>query len=412
MGMTYPKLRKLYLRYQHKPGFSLTTKCMTNNKQSSAILFLQTILLLTLLFPSLLLAENKSLPFDDSQSLLPLLLPENIKYAATTEQTSVAMQDKSEELLPPFTINVHDSYPSLEERELGIPVIDEQTKDKRLWDRALPFLAQKVIDLGFDLPNPYGLAVIPGWIEQDLVLESLAVSINSGPQQGIGFVDFGTPFVENKTVQFKVDAWLFPFMNVFATVGALNGKGTIPLSIQGDDLLDFLGLGGLCDSIIQSEFCSRTLSTTAYPEYDGENYTVGINLATGWQRYFFTLPITYTWSNVNIIDNTTETFTASPRIGVIGDIGKAGKLATYVGAMYLDVEVDLTGTATFDTNNSGAPGVGDQVTVDFSINQRNKDKWNYLLGFNWDFNANWAVQAEVGFGGSRESFITSATFRY
>jgi hypothetical protein len=201
-------------------------------------------------------------------------------------------------------------------------------------------------------------------------------------------------------------------MNVFATVGVLNGKGTIPLSIQGADLLDFLGLGGLCDSIIQSGFCNRILSTTAYPDYNGENYTVGINLATGWQRYFFTLPITYTWTNVNIIDNTAKAFTASPRIGITGDIGKVGKLATYVGAMYLDVEVDLTGTATFDTNNSGAPGVGDQVTVDFSINQRNKDKWNYLLGFNLDLNANWAVQAEVGFGGSRESFITSATFRY
>ena len=385
---------------------------MINSKQSSSILFLQTMLLFTLLFPSLILAENESLLIDNSQSWPSSLLPENIEYGATTEQTSVAMLDESEELLPLFTINVHDTYPSLEERELGTPVIDEQTDAKRLWGRPLPFFAQNVIDLGFDLPNPYGLAVIPGWIMQDLVLEDLSVSINSGPQQNIDFVDFGTPFVENKTVQFKVDAWLFPFMNVFATVGALNGKGTIPLSIQGDDLLDFLGLGGLCDSIIQSEFCGRILSTTAYPDYNGENYTVGISLATGWQRYFFTLPITYTWSNLNIIDNTAETFTVSPRIGVIGDIGEAGKLATYIGAMYLDVEVDLTGTATFDTNNSGVPGVDERTTVDFSINQRNKDKWNFLLGFNWDFNANWALQAEVGFGGSRESFITSATFRY
>ena len=384
---------------------------MINSKLSSSILFLQTILLLTLLFPSLILAENESSPFDDTQFLPSSLLPESIEYAVTTEETSVAMQNESEELLSLFTINVHDTYPSLEERELGTPVIDEQTHAKRMWGRALPFFAQNVIDLGFDLPNPYGFAVIPGWVRQDLVLENLSVSINSGPQQNIDFVDFGTPFVENKTVQFKVDAWLFPFMNVFATVGALNGKGTVPLSIQGDDLLDFLGLGGLCGSNIP-QFCDRTLSTTAYPEYNGENYTVGISLATGWQRYFFTLPITYTWSNVNIIDNTAEAFTASPRIGVTGDIGEAGKLATYIGAMYLDVEVDLTGTATFDTNNSGVPGVDDRTTVDFSINQRNKDKWNFLLGFNWDFNANWALQAEVGFGGSRESFITSATFRY
>lgn len=141
-------------------------------------------------------------------------------------------------------MNFTDFYPSLEGRALGEPLLDDETGKIKKWGKALPFFAQDVINLGFDLPNPYGLAVIPGWIRQDLVLENLAISINNGPRQDIDFVDFGTPSVENTTVQFKADAWILPFMNVFATVGLIRGEGTIPITIEGDDLLGFLGMGG------------------------------------------------------------------------------------------------------------------------------------------------------------------------
>jgi len=137
-----------------------------------------------------------------------------------------------------------------------------------------------------------------------------------------------------------------------------------------------------------------------------------MNLAMGWDRYFVTLPINYAWSQVNIIDTTVEAFNVSPRFGVIGDIRESGKLAVFVGAMYLDTSVDLTGSVSFDTSNSGVPGVDDTTTVDFLITQSNKDKWNLLLGFNWDLNKNWSMQGESGFGGSRESFIGSMTYRF
>lgn len=50
--------------------------------------------------------------------------------------------------------------------------------------------------------------------------------------------------------------------------------------------------------------------------------------------------------------------------------------------------------------------------VDFEIDQRNKDRWNYLVGGNYDFSKSFAVQAEVGFGGSREHVIAGAMLRF
>ena len=61
------------------------------------------------------------------------------------------------------------SYPTLEHRDLGQQNLDEEG-ERVIWEQKLPFLAQKVIDLGFELPKAYGVAIIPARIRQDLVL--------------------------------------------------------------------------------------------------------------------------------------------------------------------------------------------------------------------------------------------------
>ena len=69
----------------------------------------------------------------------------------------------------------------------------------------------------------------------------------------------------------------------------------------------------------------------------------------------------------------------------------------------------MTGEIPIET--PGGPD-GDVTTLSFLISQRNKDRWNYLMGFNWDMNKRWSVMAEGGFGGSRESFIGGVTYRF
>ena len=147
--------------------------------------------------------------------------------------------------------------------------------------------------------------------------------------------------------------------------------------IQGEDLLPDQCSGG-----IQPTICSQTFSAVAKPDFHGNNLAVGVNLATGWKSFFFTLPMTYSWSDINIIDSTVTAFNISPRIGVSGFLSAWGAVSPYIGATYLDATVDLIGSISFDTSGSGIPGVSDTTTIDYKINQTNKDKWNYLVGFN------------------------------
>ncbi|MEM1190848.1 MAG: hypothetical protein AAGI72_20115 [Pseudomonadota bacterium] len=302
--------------------------------------------------------------------------------------------------------------PSLDERPLGEPLTEDG--EPVTYDRALPLLAQQVLDLGFELPNPYGIQLIGYWQEQDLELDKLSIAINGGQEQPIEFVDFGVPSVSNSSEQLKLDAWLFPFMNVYTSIGKFRGDGTIPLAIEGRDLLDFLGLGGLCGGgPFEPAFCERLLTATARPDYRGESITLGVNLAAGWDDYFVTLPISHAWTDVDIVSNSVTAWNISPRIGRLIDLKPGlGSIAAYLGATWLDSEVDLAGTVAFDTSSSGIDGLDDLTTIDYVIRQRNKDQWNYLAGFSWEINKRWMLQAEAGFGGSRENYIGSITYRW
>ena len=182
-----------------------------------------------------------------------------------------------------------------------------------------------------------------------------------------------------------------------------------PIAIEGKDLLEFIGVecnGG----IFEPDACHRSFNAIANPEYKGNNLSLGFNLAMGWDRFFVTLPVTYVRTDLNILDDTIKALQISPRIGISADAGEWGTISTFFGITYLDAELDVSGKLSFNT--ADVPTASDTTTLDFVINQENADKYNYLIGFNWDVTKSWSFHSEAGFGGSRESFIASATYRF
>ena len=188
------------------------------------------------------------------------------------------------------------------------------------------------------------------------------------------------------------------------TLGKFTGDADIPLSFEGSDLFP-----SLCNVTPNAPVCVRTYSAVAKPSYSGKNVALGINLAMGWDRFFVTIPATYAWTDVDIIPQTVTATNISPRIGMTGDMGERGMIAVFLGATYLDAEVLIADEIVLET--PGGPD-GELTSLAFEIQQRNKDKWNYLIGFNWEMNRQWSVMVEAGFGGSRENVIAGATYRF
>ena len=292
---------------------------------------------------------------------------------------------------------------------ISFPVKQKATTRTRVvgkkWDRPLPFFAQNVIDRGFELPKPFGISIMPVVMRQDMILTDLDLSINGGPVTDIDFIDFSTPTAESNTLQIKLDAWLFPFMNIFGSVGLVKTDAIIPIVIPGASLSELLGID--CNGgPLQPDLCVRTLAGEATPTLQGTTFTVGSVLATGWEKMFFAVPFSFTWTELEGKDDTYTAMNISPRIGVTGDVRNWGAISTYIGVTYLDSTNTVNDTFYFDI------GEGNTLALDYKIDQTNKDKWNYLIGFNWNLSDRWGAQAEAGFGGSRSNLISSLTYRY
>jgi hypothetical protein len=290
---------------------------------------------------------------------------------------------------------------------IGLSNSDEQGAEApRQWDRKMPFLAQKVINEGYDLPLPYGIGLVYAHVDQAQFLDELEVGINGNAKEPFEFATFENARSISDTVSIKADVWLLPFMNVFVNVGKVDGEAPMDVILDGNGMLDQLGVD--CDSPPPEPLCpvlvDQTIVLPITAPFSGISYTLGATLAGGWNNWFVAIPITTT--NYEPSNNTTDgdIFTASPRGGRIFDLGRKGKLSLYAGANYIDSNVTAEGTVSTPEG---------QLVIDYTIQQENKDKWNAVIGFNWDINRRLSWMAEYnGFTGSRDSFITSLAWRY
>ncbi len=275
----------------------------------------------------------------------------------------------------------------------------------RVWPYRLPFLGQAVVDKGYDLPLPYGFGITAVNTQQDVEIQGLEIGFNGAPLQPYEFVSFADTNVDATSYQFKLDAWLFPFMNVFALYGKVSGDVASDVTLDGNTLLDQLGTD--CSRLIPPIECllfrDQNFVLPIRVDVDTTSYGFGTVFAGGWKGWFAVLPIssTYTRGRKSVTEGNSLTIT--PRIGRNFNIGNLGNMSVYVGGNRLDS--DLTVTGVFDVPDT-------ELSIGYKIDQQNVDRWNYVLGFNWNIgrHVNWGLEYN-GFSGSRETWLTTINLR-
>jgi len=292
----------------------------------------------------------------------------------------------------------------------GFKQADKQGEDApRQWKYALPFLAQKVIDKGYNLPLPYGAGLIYAFNDQEQLITGLEVGINGREKAPFEFVSFDKSVTKTDSVNAKIDAWLFPFMNVYATYGPFEADAAIDILIDGDGMLEHMGLSctgvvrpNLCDSLQDQTFLLPIKTTPS-----GTSWSVGGVLAGGWKGWFVTIPFNFSRIDLDrTLADGGPIITVTPRFGRTFNIGDWGNVAVFAGGNYLTSELEISGTYR-------VPVGGEELTFDYTVQQKNKDPWNLLLGFNWDLNKQFSWNLEYdGFIGTREAIIASVTWRF
>lgn len=285
------------------------------------------------------------------------------------------------------------------------------------WDRPLPFFAQDVVDQGFSLPLPFGISILYAETKQDMTITGLEAGFS---QMGSGtvpveFMSFDNNYSHSQSPQLKIDAWVFPFMNVFATVGKVNGMAHVEFESDGS-LINGSGIGGgqvctpnpitgnrpeFCDALEQWDGWNHALDV----DLDGWNYTIGATFAAGWEDYFLAIPVSVSYIDMKNAKAEELVISVSPRIGKQIPLKDTSSVDVYIGVSYLDSTLTIYG------EHYGQ--LPDDMHITYKIEQENIDKWMGLVGASYNFNRSWAIQAEYGQNGSdKRQFVSSLTRRF
>ncbi len=230
---------------------------------------------------------------------------------------------------------------------------------------------------GREFFEPWGVGIDFFTMEQAYNIEQLSFEL-----PGLPSVDPSLIKVDNEVqhYDFKLDAWITPFLNVFGIIGHIDGDTRVDLSS--------VTLPG----------ASAPLGTLPV-SFDGTVYGLGINLIYGTENWFVAL--NNTWTDTSLggdFDSSVNSYTAQPRLGLIRN-----KWTMWVGGMYLDTEEKHSGVIQLPV-----PGL---PPIPFDVTLETADQWNYAVGVGHIFSPRAHLSLELGFG-DRDHTLFNFTYRF
>lgn len=258
----------------------------------------------------------------------------------------------------------------------------------------LPFFAEQAREQGYVLPKPFGFSVNGMNVEQGINVDNIKIDpifltkksrkkqISIAPQ----IEAIGTGIQNSDIYTFRADAWIFPFLNVYAIGGKMTGYSESLVKITNPKLL----------SKIMKPFNFRL-------DLDGTLYGGGVTIAGGMGNWFSLIDTSLTKTKLTVIDGSIDAFVFSPRVGY--DFSNHGApIKVWVGGMYQEVEQHLGGKL----NKLGLPSwvnllVGNKR---FEVEQHLKTPWNTLVGLHYQVSPSFAILGEAGFGERKTAMIS------
>lgn len=340
---------------------------------------------------------------------------------------------------------------------------NEELKDSlqaKKYPYSLPIWGAKATEKGYDLPYSAGVSVNYLTQKSALLIDNLYVGFNNGPMINLDEIirfDEAEAWAEALTV--RPDIWVLPFLNVYGLFGKARSSTSISAGVYLPDVNN--EWKEVTAFSTKAEFTATTM---------GIGMTPTIGIGGGWMA----LDMNCAWTDVDALEKPVFTFVFGPRMGKSFKLRKPQQnIAFWVGgfrvkfssetkgslslsevipADELEVKVDdgiqkvedsqvavdswwnsLTSAeqnnpvneAKYETANrvldtagtlfnsmDAALNDGESATVQYSLEKQLKDKWNFVVGSQYQYNKHWMIRAEYGFLGSRKQFLTSLQYRF
>lgn len=328
------------------------------------------------------------------------------------------------------------------------------------YNHALPIWGKKALAKGFSLPYSAGLSVQYIWQQSDIVINNLQIGFNNGPKTNLdNIVRFDGAKTQTSGVNIRPDIWLFPFLNVYAVFAQSKASTSVNCGLWVPDSSN--KYSKVTDFSTKANFSATTIGFGLTP-------TIGIG------GFFLAMDMNFTWTDISELDQPAYVFVFGPRIGKNIKFKKKDRsLALWAGGFRVQMANNTSGSLnvsdlfptdqwghkidssltkvhtaqqSVDTwwenlspaeqknpinvakhdaannalgkasevlnNASTTVGNAESSTVQYSLDKRPKDQWNFIVGAQFQINKSWMIRAEYGFLGSRQQFIGGLQYRF
>jgi hypothetical protein len=358
------------------------------------------------------------------------------------------------------------SFASLQAQVFSDKVVGKKNQEaadsikKTDYPYALPIWGAKAAKLGFKLPYSAGISGQYFAQQSDLIINNLQVGFNNGPMYNVdGIIKFDKAVASAQAFTIRPDVWLFPFLDIYAIFGRSSASTDVGFSVYVPD---------------STNTPKPVFSAGSTVKFQATTFGFGMTPTIGIGGGFMALDMNVAWTDVPQLKKPAFTFIFGPRFGKTFKFKKPeSNITAWVGgfrvklnsetdgsvnlgdALPLDglqAKVDnaqakigtaqqqvdawwnaltppqqnnpvnkakynaanqLLGTAgnVFNALDQALGNVSN-ATVQYSMDKRPADMWNFIVGTQYQLNRHWMFRAEVGFLGSRTQVITGFQYRF
>ncbi len=296
------------------------------------------------------------------------------------------------------------------------------------YDRWFPLLGDKAVQMGYELPEPFGIGINYMNIRQNIDVKSIGFSglgLGNHAFPGDLFkIDASKTRQYSKTRTLRLDAWILPFWNVYGIAGKTRGHSISSIGVDSDPR-QFKGdlINQMISGIIHGMHNAGNFDNLNFElKFKGNTYGIGTVLAGGTGDWYGLVDINYTQTRFDILDGSIDALTISPRVGYRFDtpglsaIGLTpGKLNLWVGTMYQNVQQEFKGNLNDLSMPASLKALMAMANQNgggrFDVKQHLQSPWNILLGAQYGITKHFNLATELGFA-ERNSIMVSGEYRF
>ena len=239
------------------------------------------------------------------------------------------------------------------------------------WSDFLPLMADEAKKRGIELPRPFGVGFVFYYLTRDIQVSDVAVGKNGAPPQSVSRFAQLRSRANVDNVNVKVDAWLLPFLNVYAIGGKIWNSSSTTIDVTLPPLLP----GGM----------PRERIVTVPTSMQGTVLGLGLAAAGGYGPFFMTVDANWISADLGF-DQALQGTIVSVRGGWNGKL-ESHAIRTWLVFTDWNTYAQVTGTA-MDPDDGG--------TLQFIVDQGPAYRYTYGVGAQYSVTKWFDVATDIG----------------